>query len=71
MIDLLTYPPMNQQFSASPFCTKAACLLALSGQPWRREDMLDPRKMPYGKLPVIRAEGRNIPDSDGIRAYLK
>ena len=71
MIDLLTYPPLYGQFSASPFCTKAACLLTLSGQPWQREDTLDPRKLPHGKLPVIRVAGRIIPDSDGIRDYLE
>jgi glutathione S-transferase len=71
MIHLLTYPAMFGQFAASPFCTKAALLLTLSGQAWQREDMLDPRKMPYGKLPAIRAEGKIIADSDNIRAYLK
>lgn len=43
----------------------------MSGQNWEREDLSDPRKMPFGKLPVLRAEGRLIPDSDGIRTYLE
>ncbi|WP_300033184.1 glutathione S-transferase family protein [uncultured Roseobacter sp.] len=71
MINLLTYPAAFGQFSSSPFCTKAAWLLNLSGQMWRREDTLDPRMMPYSKLPVIRVEDRLIADSDGIRAHLE
>ncbi len=71
MITLLTYPAMFGEFSASPFCTKAAYLLALSGQEWQREDTLDPRKMRYGKLPVIRVPEGLIADSDAIRAHLE
>lgn len=71
MINLLTYPAAFGQFSASPFCTKAAWLLNLSGRMWRREDTLDPRMMPFSKLPVIRVEDRLIPDSEGIRAHLE
>ncbi|MFK7878920.1 glutathione S-transferase family protein [Roseobacter sp.] len=71
MITLLTYPPAFGQFSGSPFCTKAAHLLKLSGQHWKREDTLDPRMMPYKKLPVIRAEDQLIGDSDMIRAFLE
>lgn len=36
-----------------------------------REDMLDPRKMPHGKLPAIRVGTRIFADSDNIRAYLE
>lgn len=71
MITLLTYPPAFGQFSGSPFCIKAAHLLNLSGQHWKREDTLDPRMMPHQKLPVIRAEDQLIADSDMIRAYLE
>jgi glutathione S-transferase len=71
MIQLLTYPPAFGLFSSSPFCVKAAWLLNMAGVTWKREDHLDPRKMPHGKLPVIRAEGRLIADSDNIRAYLE
>ncbi|WP_299401270.1 glutathione S-transferase family protein [uncultured Roseobacter sp.] len=71
MITLLTYPPAFGQFSGSPFCIKAAHLLKLSGQHWKRENTLDPRMMPYKKLPVIRAEDQLIADSDMIRAYLE
>ncbi|MEP2640186.1 glutathione S-transferase family protein [Roseobacter sp.] len=71
MITLLTYPRAFGQYSGSPFCTKAAQFLKLSGVQWRREDMLDPRKMPFQKLPVIRTEGTLIADSDSIRSYLE
>ncbi|WP_300056630.1 glutathione S-transferase family protein [uncultured Roseobacter sp.] len=71
MITLLTYPPAFGQFSGSPFCIKAAHLLNLSGQRWRRENTLDPRMMPHQKLPVIRAEDQLIADSDMIRSYLE
>ncbi|GIT86516.1 glutathione S-transferase [Roseobacter sp. OBYS 0001] len=71
MIKLLTFPPAFGLFAASPFCVKAAYLLNMSGQKWEREDILDPRKMPYGKLPAIRAGDRLIADSDRIQAYLE
>ncbi|QBF29732.1 glutathione S-transferase family protein [Thalassococcus sp. S3] len=72
MITLITYPGGFGQFSLSPFCVKAAYLLALSGQPWTREDRNDPRMMPYKKLPVLRAaDGHLIPDSHNIQLYLE
>ena len=72
MITLLTYPQAFGLFSSSPFCVKAAYLLRMSGIDWQREDMVDPRKMPFGKLPAIRTEiGQIIADSDAIRAYLE
>lgn len=71
MLTLLSYPAAFGLFSGSPFCVKAAYLLQLSGQPWQRADLLDPRKMPHSKLPVLRTDQRLIPDSDGIRAWLE
>ena len=71
MITLLTYPAAAGEFSSSPFCTKAAYLLALAEKNWHREDTMDPRKMQYGKLPVIRTEERLIADSDAIREFLE
>lgn len=71
MLTLLTYPSGFNKFSNSAFCVKAAYFLALSGQPWRREDTLDPRKMPYSKLPVLRTDERLIADSDSIRFWLE
>lgn len=71
MLTLLTYPAGFGQFSLSPFCTKAAYLLALSGQPWQRGDLKDPRKMPHSKLPVLKTPQRLIADSDNIRNWLE
>ena len=71
MFTLVTYPAIKGQFSLSPFCVKAAFLLNASGLKWRREDTSDPRKMPYQKLPVLKAPGQLIPDSDNIREHLE
>ena len=71
MITLLTFKPAFGQPAASPFCVKAIWLLNLSGLDWQREDMNDPRRMPHGKLPVIRVENRLIADSDNIRRHLE
>lgn len=70
MMQLLTYPPAFGLFAASPFCVKAAYLLNMSGAAWEREDTPDPRKAPFGKLPVLRADGRLIADIDRIQDYL-
>jgi glutathione S-transferase len=71
MIKLLTYKEAFGQFSASPFCVKAAWLLNMAGEAWERKDLNDPRKMPNQKLPAIKVGERLIPDSDNIRAYLE
>ncbi|WP_299876801.1 glutathione S-transferase family protein [uncultured Sulfitobacter sp.] len=71
MITLITFAPAFGQPAASPFCVKAIWLLNLSGQPWQREDIADPRKMPKQKLPAIRVGGQIIPDSENIRQHLE
>ncbi len=71
MLTLLTFPSAFGQFSASPFCVKTALMLQRSGLRWRRSDMLDPRKMPHQKLPVLRTPERLVPDSDLIRDWLE
>ncbi|WP_170479332.1 glutathione S-transferase family protein [Ruegeria arenilitoris] len=71
MLTLLTYPPAFGLFSASPFCVKSALMLQHCGQDWQRSDMLDPRKMPHRKLPVLRTPERLVPDSDQIRDWLE
>ncbi|NOC47218.1 MULTISPECIES: glutathione S-transferase family protein [unclassified Ruegeria] len=71
MLTLLTYPSAFGLFSASPFCVKTALMLQHSGQVWQRSDMLDPRRMPHQKLPVLRTPERLIPDSDLIRDWLE
>ena len=71
MITLLTYKESFGQPAGSPFCVKAMWLLNMSGLDWQREDLADPRQMPYQKLPVIRAENELIADSDNIRRWLE
>jgi len=71
MMTLYTFAPSFGQISASPFSVKAIWMMQLSGQPWQREILADPRKMPKGKLPVLRDGDRMIADSDAIRAYLE
>ena len=71
MIELLTYAPSFGQAAASPFCVKAMMLLNMAGEKWTAKVLSDPRKMPYAKLPVIRADGNLIADSDNIRAWLE
>ncbi len=71
MLTLLTYPSAFGLFSASPFCVKTAYMLQQAGQRWQRSDMLDPRKMPHQKLPVLRTPDRLVPDSDLIRDWLE
>lgn len=75
MLTLLSHGGSGEFYSYSMFCTKAACLLQLSGQPWQRQDMFDPQEMaamPFGKLPVLQDEqGALTPDSEGIRGWLE
>ncbi|RBW53318.1 glutathione S-transferase family protein [Ruegeria sp. A3M17] len=71
MLTLMIYPSAFGLFSASPFCVKAAYMLEHAGQRWQRSDMLDPRKMPHQKLPVLRTPERLVPDSDLIRDWLE
>lgn len=71
MLTLLTFPAAFGLYSASPFCVKTACMLQTAGLQWRRSDMLDPRKMPHRKLPVLRTPDRLVPDSELIRDWLE
>jgi len=71
MYELLTYRAAFGQPSGSPFCVKAMCLLNMSGVAWRRVDTGTPRRMPYGKMPVLRDGARLIADSERIRIFLE
>lgn len=71
MLTLLTFAKGFGLFSLSPFCVKAAYLLQASGQPWQREDMIDPGEMPHRKLPVLKTDQALIGDSEAIRAWLE
>lgn len=71
MLTLLSHPGGRGMYSYSMFCTKAAYLLQLSGESWRREDFFDLAAMPHGKLPVLRDGNALIPDSEVIRRFLE
>lgn len=71
MLTLAIYPAAFGQFSASPFCVKSAYMLTLSGAGWRSRTETDPRRTPYGKLPVLHDGDQEIADSDNIRAFLE
>lgn len=71
MYDLITFSAGFGNVSYSPFCAKAVWMLNHAGVAWQREDTPDPRKYPHAKLPVLRADGRLIHDSDNIRLFLE
>jgi len=71
MLTLLTFSSGFGLFSLSPFCVKAAYLLQASGQPWQREDLVEPSGMPHRKLPVLKTDTGLISDSESIRAWLE
>ena len=71
MLTLLTFPGSFGAPSHSPYCVKAMCLLEMSGKPWKPEYLGDPRKMPLGRLPVMRAGGQLVHDSAHIQTYLE
>lgn len=70
MITLFTFPEGLNQPSLSPFCTKTIYLLDMADAEWQRKDVMNPGKMPHGKLPVIEWRGQLIPDSHLIQAAL-
>ena len=71
MHTLVTFSAGFGNVSYSPFCVKAIWMLNHAGVDWQRENTPDPRKYPHGKLPVLRAKGREIHDSDNIRLFLE
>jgi glutathione S-transferase len=70
MIELHQFPPMLGVMNASPFCMKVEVFLKLAGLEYRVLDAGPPRQ-PKGKLPVVRDEGRVVPDSEAIVAHLQ
>ena len=71
MLSLISYNPAFGQPSGSPFCTKALCLLEMSGVDWKIDFDNDPRKTPMGKLPVLRDGSKIVPDSAYIQNHLE
>lgn len=70
MYHLVTFPTGFGELSYSPFCVKAMWMLNVAGVDWMREDTNDPRRMPHGKLPVLRTDDRMIHDSGRIGDFL-
>lgn len=70
-LQLKTFGPAFGEPDASPFCTKAICLLNMAGVQWTLLPGSDSRKAPVGKLPVLLDGSTVIHDSDNIRYYLE
>lgn len=71
MLSLIIYNPAFGQPSGSPFCTKALCLLQMSGVEWKPEYSNDPRSAPMAKFPVLRDGETLIADSGIIQKHLE
>lgn len=71
MLTLISFPGGFDQPSHSPFCTKAMCLLEMSGFDWTPEFITNPTRMPLSRLPVLKLNDRLIPDSHHIQDYLE
>ena len=71
MITLIKFKPAFGLPDPSPFGIKAELLLKMSGLPYRREEVMNPRRGPKGKLPAIVDGGETIGDSELIRWHLE
>ena len=71
MITLYQFSPVWGLPNTSPFCLKVETYLRMTEVPYEIKFVMDPRKSPKGKLPVIKMNGETIPDSELIIDYLK
>lgn len=71
MIILYQFAPVWGLPNTSPFCLKIETYLRMTEIPYEVKFVMDPRKSPKGKLPVIQLNGEKIPDSELIIDYLK
>ncbi|MGL5742946.1 MAG: glutathione S-transferase family protein [Legionella sp.] len=71
MIKLPQYPSARSLPNPSPFCMKLENYLRMAKIPFTAVTVIDPRKSPKGKLPVITDDGKPIADSDFIIKYLQ
>ena len=71
MITLIKFPPAFGLPDPSPFCIKVELLLKLAGLAYRREETMNPRRGPKGKLPAIVDGDATIGDSELIRWHLE
>jgi glutathione S-transferase len=70
-LQLKTFGPAFGELDASPFCSKAICLLNMARVKWTLLPGSDSRKAPVGKLPVLLDGSTVVHDSDNIRYHLE
>lgn len=71
MIYLYQFPAIWGLPNASPFCMKVETYLRLTHLPYEIKTVINPRKSPKGKLPIIKDNNRVVADSGFIIDYLK
>jgi len=71
MIELIQFYPAWNIPNASPFCMKLETYLKMASIPYQNGYTNDPRKMPNGKLPAIKDNGKLIVDSRLIITHLE
>lgn len=71
MLVLHSFGPAFGEPDASPFCTKAMCLLNMANVEWSVKPGADSRKAPMKKLPVLIDGEQTIADSEAIRLHLE
>jgi len=71
MITLYGFGPAFKLPDPSPFVIKTDVLLKMSGLPYERKAIGDPRKAPKRKLPYIVDDGETVADSSLIRFHLE
>ncbi|WP_392538882.1 glutathione S-transferase family protein [Legionella sp. 227] len=71
MIKLYQFPSAWSLPNPSPFCMKLETYLRMAKLPFETVSVIDPRRAPKKKLPVISDDGRKIADSGFIIDYLQ
>ncbi|MBA2650928.1 MAG: glutathione S-transferase family protein [Tatlockia sp.] len=71
MIILYQFPSVWGLPNTSPFCLKVETYLRMTELPYEIKAVMDPRKAPKGKLPVIKIDNKKIADSEIIIDFLK
>lgn len=67
---LVVFPRLWGLPSVSPFCVKAETWLRMAGVAYEVSYTAAPIGAPYGKLPYLEDDGRRVPDSRAIVAYV-
>ena len=71
MITLYQFPRAMGLTNASPFCMKMETWLKMSGLEYQIKGLMDSRKAPMGKLPMIDHDGQKVADTGNIIPYLE